>query len=85
MTAQSFLGKLCLFSILCPITLSAPVIEQGTHVYALSSNESYLIKKRVLGDQNNPFPATFNIAGWPNIAEEDCYVMLCLLGGQRTL
>ncbi|KAH9894578.1 hypothetical protein F4778DRAFT_784013 [Xylariomycetidae sp. FL2044] len=33
--------------------------------------------------QNNPIDATFDVSGWPDIAEENCYVMLCVFNGQR--
>jgi hypothetical protein len=46
-------------------------------------SEAKLVK-RVPGDSaSNPIDADFDITGWPNIAEENCYAMLCLLGGNR--
>ncbi|KAF2827067.1 hypothetical protein CC86DRAFT_466809 [Ophiobolus disseminans] len=33
--------------------------------------------------ENDPIPATFNIAGWTSIAEENCFIALCILGGRR--
>jgi hypothetical protein len=40
--------------------------------------------KRAPGDtQYEPIEATFDIHDWPNIAEEDCYITLCILGGNR--
>lgn len=40
--------------------------------------------KRTQGTtRDNPIPITFDITNWPNIAEEDCYAMLCIFGGQR--
>ncbi|KAI8627086.1 hypothetical protein F5Y19DRAFT_477975 [Xylariaceae sp. FL1651] len=33
--------------------------------------------------RNSPIDASFDISGWENIAEENCYIMLCLMGGNR--
>ena len=34
--------------------------------------------------KSNPKDAKFDITGWEDIAEDDCYVMLCLKNGERT-
>jgi hypothetical protein len=36
---------------------------------------------RDIGDENNPIPATFDVSGWQDIAEGNCYVILCDYGG----
>jgi hypothetical protein len=72
---KSLTSRLCLFSLLCCATLAAPVAEP--------IDEAELVK-RVPGDSaTNPIDATFNITNWPNIAEENCYAMLCLFDGNR--
>jgi hypothetical protein len=84
MTLKGVLAKFSLFSFLCSATFAALVIERDK--YARSINETLLVEKRALGDSENTlFPVIFNIAGWENIAEENCYIMLCLLNGKRTL
>ncbi|KAH9889656.1 hypothetical protein F4778DRAFT_796729 [Xylariomycetidae sp. FL2044] len=45
------------------------------------SEDSALIE-RARGDINNPIPATFNVFNWKDIAEENCYVILCDYGGR---
>jgi len=57
---------LCVVSLLCYITFAAPIggSSDGTGVPG--------------SDENNPIDATFNVAGWPDIAEENCYAILCL-------
>lgn len=44
-----------------------------------------VIAKRDPGSQGEPIDATFDITGWEDIAEENCRVMLCVLGGKRIL
>lgn len=83
---KSLVGKLCIFSLLCSATIAAPLADvplaDGMNEPDVAFNKRDL-GKRVLRDQNNPIDVTFNIAGWPNIAEQDCFAMLCLLGGNR--
>ena len=78
---KSLVGRLCLFSLLCSTTLAAPVAELFDE-FDGPFNETELVKRN-LGDQDDPIDATFNIANWPNIAEQDCYAMLCLLNANR--
>jgi len=33
--------------------------------------------KRARGDENNPIDVTIDVSGWKDIAEENCYQMLC--------
>ena len=62
---------LCVLSLLCSVTFAAPV--------AGSIDGTQLMKRGVPGrDKSNPIDATFDITGWPDLAEEDCYAMLCL-------
>jgi hypothetical protein len=64
---------LFLFSLLwCAATLAAPVIQVD--------NEIELFK-RTGSTQSDPTDAYFDITNWPDIAEEDCFVMLCVEGG----
>jgi hypothetical protein len=71
---KSLTSRLCLFSLLCSITLAAPV--------AIAINEVELVKRAPGDSFNKPIDAWFNIAGWQNIAKENAYAMLCLLGGR---
>ncbi|KAG2024222.1 hypothetical protein GB937_003869 [Aspergillus fischeri] len=66
---------LCLFPV-----FAAPVIEptDETGLVARTGNTA------PGGSKGNPKAATFDITGWEDIAEEDCYVMLCLKDGERT-
>ena len=42
------------------------------------------LQSRALGDsEGNPYDVQFDISTWPNIAEEDCYIALCRIGGRR--
>lgn len=59
----------------CAATLGAPVPE------ALNVTESVTLLER--SSATNPIDATFDITGWPNIAEENCFAMLCLRNGNR--
>jgi hypothetical protein len=64
---------LCLVSLLWPAALAAPVAE------AIKGVE---LEKRYAGESpGNPIMAYFNVGSWPNIAEENCYAMLCLNRG----
>lgn len=89
---QSVLKKL-LLALLASYAIAAPIAKED--VAAAQDEES--VAKRSSGSsgnpivippsgtQSDPFDVTFNIAGWPNIAEEDCRIMLCELGGTRLL
>ncbi|KAF2149144.1 hypothetical protein K461DRAFT_271710 [Myriangium duriaei CBS 260.36] len=35
------------------------------------------------GTRQNPIPVTIDVSKWPNIAEQNCYIMLCLMGRNR--
>lgn len=72
---KSLTSRLCLFSLLCSATLAAPVAEP--------INEAELVKRVPGASAADPIDANFDITNWPNIAEENCYAMLCLLGGNR--
>ncbi|KAI2608218.1 uncharacterized protein GGS25DRAFT_521393 [Hypoxylon fragiforme] len=39
------------------------------------------LEKRATGAQNDPKPITVNVAAWQNIAEMNCYVILCNYNG----
>lgn len=71
---KSLTSRLCLFSLLCSATLAAPV--------AVAINEAELVKRAPGDSSDEPIDAWFNIAGWQNIAEENAYAMLCLMGGR---
>lgn len=44
------------------------------------------LTKRAPGDSMlEPIDAYFDTRDWEDIAEQDCYVMLCVLGGRRVL
>jgi hypothetical protein len=67
---------------MCSATLAAPVPEliNGSQIH---SSELGLVK-RVRGDSPaNAIEGSFDVTNWPNIAEENCYAMLCLLEGNR--
>ena len=81
--SKDLVRRLCLLSILCYAAVAAPIVD-GTDEFDVSFNESAVLQKRVPGDANNPWPKNFDTTNWPNIAEENCYAMLCLFGGQRT-
>ncbi|KAI1138391.1 hypothetical protein F5Y05DRAFT_413012 [Hypoxylon sp. FL0543] len=72
--SKGFVGKLCLLSLWWSATIATP-IETG-------ENAKHIIK-RAGNSPSDPIDAEFNTAGWENIAEEDCYVMLCLKNGNR--
>jgi hypothetical protein len=72
---KSLTSRLCLCSLLCSATLAAPAAEP--------INEAELVKRAPGDSAADPIDAVFDITHWPNIAEENCYVMLCLLNGNR--
>ena len=87
---QHSIGKLCLLSLLYSIVSAAPMAAVDTNESL--RNESSLSKDigvlttRAPGDSFlEPIDATFDITGWESIAEQDCYVMLCLMNGRRVL
>lgn len=78
---ESLVSKLVLSYILCYTTIAAPIAEHFEGLDPIFNDT--IFEKRALGDQNEPFDITFNIEGWENIAEENCFAMLCLLNGNR--
>ncbi|KAM0811978.1 hypothetical protein AB5N19_14295 [Seiridium cardinale] len=74
----SVTGALIVFLLASPV-LTTPILEPnaaGTSTYAA-------IKPRRTGDENNPIDAEFDVTGWPVSAEFNCYIMLCVEGGNR--
>lgn len=63
--------KFCalLLSLTPSLTLAAPVDDVSARHLA----------KRGDGTRQNPKQAIFKIEGWTDLAEIDCYIMLCLL------
>jgi hypothetical protein len=74
---KSPLGLLCVASLLLhsSLTFAAPV----------EAVEATKVVKRATGTEADPHQATFDISGWPDIAEEDCFIALCILDGRRIL
>ena len=69
---KSVLQRLCLF-LLASYTFAAPIIKD---------DEASLDKRTPpLGSNANPYHVYFDISGWQDIAEEDCRIALCELGG----
>lgn len=69
-----------IFLLASPV-LTTPILEPdaaGTPPYTE-------IKPRRIGDQNDPIDAEFDVTGWPLSAEFNCYIMLCVMGGNRVL
>jgi hypothetical protein len=60
---------LCVLSLLCSVTFAAPVVGGDSDGTAQGTPGS---------SEDNPIDATFDITGWPDLAEENCYAMLCL-------
>ncbi|KAI0546004.1 hypothetical protein F4679DRAFT_599062 [Xylaria curta] len=78
---NSILSKLCLLLLCCSVVLGAPITESEVeHETDYANNQ---LSRRAGGSKNDPKDASFDITGWENIAEEDCYAMLCLMGGER--
>ncbi|GFF70574.1 hypothetical protein IFM47457_02670, partial [Aspergillus lentulus] len=67
-------------SLLVCFLSAAPVIEP-THETGLVARTGNTAPG---GSKGNRKAATFDTTGWEDIAEEDCYVMLCLKGRERT-
>ncbi|KAF4162545.1 hypothetical protein CNMCM6936_001974 [Aspergillus lentulus] len=77
MLFKYLIGRPCLLSLFCSPALAAPVDNLA--------DEAALITRADRGSvKSNPKDATFDVTGWKDISEEDCYVMLCLKGGERT-
>lgn len=80
--SKSSIGKLCLLSLTFTTALAAPATDL---ISELETREEVRDLTRRAGEsESNPVDATFDISGWENIAEMNCYVMLCLKGGKRT-
>ncbi|KAI0528410.1 hypothetical protein GGR58DRAFT_509383 [Xylaria digitata] len=78
---NGLVGKFCVLLVCCSAILAAPLA--GSSVEHGADYDEIRLSARGDGTQNDPKDAFFNIAGWQNIAEEDCYAMLCLMGGNR--
>ena len=76
------LTSLCLAPLLFFVVSAAPFSELADMNEDLSDTRDLV--KRVGETRFNPVHATFDITGWPGIAEENCYAMLCMHGGDRT-
>ena len=81
---QALLIRLCLFCLPISTILATPVdLVNNQTMMRRGGMDVAHVWRRAPGDQDNPVDATFDITGWPNIAEEDCFAMLCLEGGKR--
>ena len=79
--------RLCLFSLPLSAIFAAPVNEIDNELMArYDENGVVKLLERAPGDTaRNPIDVTFDISSWPDIAEENCFVMLCLMNGNRVL
>ena len=66
--------SLVLLTLLFSAAFAAPIGD--------SSNNEGLVK-RAGGSRNDPIHATFDITGWEDIAEENCFAMLCVRDGDQ--
>ena len=66
---ENFVVRLCIFSSLFSAALAAPTGAD--------------LVKRAGDNPTDPIEANFDITGWEDLAEEDCYAMLYLLGGKK--
>ncbi|KAI1170211.1 hypothetical protein F4777DRAFT_584136 [Nemania sp. FL0916] len=83
MSLSKIVGKLLFFYLSCSSTFAIPVSEVLRDVED-SENITYSIMTRGDGSsKSSPVDASFDISGWENIAEENCYIMLCLMDGNR--
>jgi hypothetical protein len=72
---------LCVISLLCTATFAAPIAESLD--VAIEAEKNVTTKELVIlgappGSKGNPKDAFFEISGWWELAEMDCYAMLCL-------
>lgn len=80
--SKSFIGKFCLFLFWWTATIAVPITELVDEIET-RENVTYIMKREAGDSASDPVNAEFDITGWENIAEEDCFVMLCLRGGNR--
>lgn len=82
---QTLLIRLGLFSLSWAVVLAAPVDGRNDELLVpRNTTQPGKLVPRAPGDTaSDPIDITFDITGWPNIAEENCYAMLCLLNGNR--
>ncbi|OAL54467.1 hypothetical protein IQ07DRAFT_583757 [Pyrenochaeta sp. DS3sAY3a] len=59
--------------LLCSTILAAPSIKLPYRA----------VQPQKRNTRDNPTPVTADISGWPDIAEFDCWKMLCHEGGNR--
>jgi hypothetical protein len=72
---QTITGKFCLLLLLVSAVVATPAPQP---MRALT--------KRAPGDsEGEAITVNFDTSGWPGLAEENCYAMLCLMGGRRIL
>lgn len=72
--------KICaiILSLTSSVTLAAPVSDVSPNPLA-----SPLTKRVTYGDgktKDRPRRGVFRIEGWTDLAEIDCYIMLCIIG-----
>lgn len=75
-------SKTLLLALLASSAFATPILEESD-VDGTPTNAA--IKPRATGDQGEPIDASFDVTGWPLSAEFNCYVMLCIMGGNRNL
>lgn len=73
---RTLVGRLSLLSLLYCTAFAAP---------ATNHSEVDLVKRAPGDSRNEPIDAHFDTDGWSTIAEQDCYIALCILGGNRVL
>lgn len=79
MLSKSLTSGLCLMSLFFSVALTVPVNEPMEH-----SGLSARAGTNDGSSRQNAKEATFDVTGWEDIAEENCYDMLCLRGGERS-
>ncbi|KAI2615878.1 hypothetical protein GGR54DRAFT_253642 [Hypoxylon sp. NC1633] len=67
-------------NIAAPVTPSDGIVKPRAETDVEQQAELDVEKRN---DQNSAIPATFDVSGWQDIAEEDCYIMLCDFGATR--
>ena len=69
------LNRVFVLSLLCSVTIAAPVIDFIDGIAHLKRGNG---ESGQPGTKDNPKDATFDVTDWPDLAEQDCYAMLCL-------
>lgn len=69
------------------LALAAPIDPSNREIQSVPEAGGELqtdidLEKRA-NSQSNPTDAYFDVSGWPDIAEEDCKMMLCDFNGER--